>query len=189
MGTQTQCKKQQTPSGYDEYPQYNSPYDPIIFIRSPSRVILIKVITNLCRQSRGKNNLKNFLNNEFMTTQNIAISGKGENGDYSISLTHMYQKGQVPNTKLNSTTVNSSGSLKVVISLNWNQHYLITNSILPTIRKQVTVQIIFFIIYYYGWARMSISSILETIGSQVAAGTRFRKFYSIWCKECSTIQL
>ena len=62
--------------------------------------------------TRGKDNLKNFLDNEFMTTHNISIAGKNENADYRISVTHMYQKGQVPNTKLNSTTVNLAGGLE-----------------------------------------------------------------------------
>ncbi len=97
-----------------EYPQYNSPYNPdslYTFMQNgytdQSHYKPIPAI------SRGTNNLKNFLNNEFITTQNFAISGKNENGDYRVSLTHMYQKGQVPNTHLNSTTVTASGGLKI----------------------------------------------------------------------------
>ena len=41
-----------------------------------------------------------------MTTNSVSVAGKNENADYRISVTHMYQKGQVPNTHLNSTTVN-----------------------------------------------------------------------------------
>jgi hypothetical protein len=63
--------------------------------------------------SKGKNNMQNFLNNELLTTHNLSVAGKTDNADYRISLTHMYQKGQVPNTKLNSTTVSLSGGLKV----------------------------------------------------------------------------
>ena len=89
------------PSGFEEYPQYNSPYDPNSFFISHRLDLQIRVIINQCHGSaRGKNNLKNFLNNELITTHNISIAGKNENADYRISVTHMYQKGQVPNTQL-----------------------------------------------------------------------------------------
>ncbi len=103
-----------TPSGFDEFPQYNSPYDPNVLydfeqggFQGQSHYKPTPWI------SKGKDNLKNFLNNEMITTHNISVAGKNENADYRISVTHMYQKGQVPNTHLNSTTVSLAGGLKV----------------------------------------------------------------------------
>ena len=113
-GPKLDVKNSATPSGYNEYPQYNSPYDPNTLYdftqQGYSDQSHYKPLPGL---SRGKDNLKNFLNNELMTTNSVAVAGKNENADYRISLTHMYQKGQIPNTHLNSTTLNLSGSLKV----------------------------------------------------------------------------
>lgn len=101
-------------SGYEEYPQYNSPYDPNnTFSFTQAGYTDASHYKPMPGISRGKNNLKNFLNNELLLTNNVSISGKNENADYRISLTHTYQKGQVPNTKLNSTTASISGGLKV----------------------------------------------------------------------------
>lgn len=113
-----------------EYPQYNSEYDPDnTFPFSQNGYDDVSHYKPLPAITRGKDNLKNFLNNEFITTQNFSVAGKGDNGDYRISLTHMYQKGQVPNTKLNSTTLTVSGNLKVSSkfkiesSLSYNKQY------------------------------------------------------------------
>jgi TonB-linked SusC/RagA family outer membrane protein len=129
-GPKLNVSNSSTPSGYNEYPQYNSPYDPNTLYdftqQGYSDQSHYKPLPGL---TRGKDNLKNFLDNEFMTTNSVSVAGKNENADYRISLTHMYQKGQVPNTKLNSTTVNVSGSLKVneklklESSLSYNKQY------------------------------------------------------------------
>ncbi|HUP13332.1 MAG TPA: TonB-dependent receptor plug domain-containing protein, partial [Niastella sp.] len=103
-----------TASGFNEYPQYNSPFNPdSLYNFSQAGYDDKSHYKPLPGVTRGKDNLKNFLNNELLTTHNISVSGKNENADYRISVTHMYQKGQVPNTKLNSTTVSLSGGLKV----------------------------------------------------------------------------
>jgi TonB-linked SusC/RagA family outer membrane protein len=103
-----------TPSGFNEYPQYNSPYDPNqTFPFSQAGYDDESHYKPLPGITRGRDNLKNFLNNELITTHNVSVSGKNENADYRVSLTHMYQKGQVPNTKLQSTTASFSGGLKV----------------------------------------------------------------------------
>lgn len=91
-----------TQSGFVELPQYNSPIDPNTGEPVPLPWI-----------ARSESNLKKFLRNEFLTTNNVSIAGKNEKGDYRISLTHFYQKGQVPNTQLNSSTVSMAGSLKI----------------------------------------------------------------------------
>jgi len=113
-GPKLNVKNSSTSSGYDEYPQYNSPYDPnTLYDFTQQGYSDQSHYKPLPAINRGKDNLKNFLNNELMTTNSVSVAGKNENADYRISLTHMYQKGQVPNTHLNSTTINLSGSLKV----------------------------------------------------------------------------
>jgi TonB-linked SusC/RagA family outer membrane protein len=107
-----------TASGFVELPQWNSPIDPATGERVPLPWI-----------TRSESNLKKFLRNQLLTTNNISIAGKHENGDYRISLTHLYQKGQVPNTHVNSTTLSMAGSLKlseklkVEATLSYNKQY------------------------------------------------------------------
>lgn len=107
-----------TASGFVELPQYNSPIDPVTGERIPLPWI-----------TRSESNLKKFLRNQMLTTNNISISGKSDFSDYRISLTHLYQKGQVPNTHVNSTTLNMAGSvkltdkLKVEATLSYNKQY------------------------------------------------------------------
>jgi TonB-linked SusC/RagA family outer membrane protein len=91
-----------TPSGFVELPQHNSPIDP-----NTGEPVALPWIT------RSQSNLKKFLRNEFLTTNNISVAGKSDRGDYRISFTHFYQKGQVPNTQLNSSTLSMAGGLKV----------------------------------------------------------------------------
>lgn len=107
-----------TASGFDEFPQYNSPYDPdSLYSFTQAGYTGESHYKPLPYITRGANNLKNFLQNELITTHNVAIAGKGENADYRISVTHLYQRGQVPNTHLNSTTLSLSGSLRPVDKL------------------------------------------------------------------------
>lgn len=62
--------------------------------------------------SKGKNNFKNFLENSFVTNNNVSISQKGKYGSVRTSLTHVYNKGQYPNTKLNKISYSVSGDMK-----------------------------------------------------------------------------
>lgn len=61
--------------------------------------------------SKGKNNLKNFQEAGFVTNNNISITQKGKYGSFRTSLTHVYNKGQWPNTKLNKITYTASGNM------------------------------------------------------------------------------
>jgi TonB-linked SusC/RagA family outer membrane protein len=78
---------------------------------------------------RGKNNLANFLRTGILTTDNISFSSSNEKGDFRASLSQMYQKGVVPNTKLGGTTFNMSGGLNLNkrlrfdASINYNRLY------------------------------------------------------------------
>lgn len=91
-----------TQSGFVELPQYNSPID-----LNTGEPIPLPWIT------RSQSNLQKFLRNEFLTTNNVSVAGKNDKGDYRISFTHFYQKGQVPNTQLNSSTMSMAGGLKI----------------------------------------------------------------------------
>lgn len=62
--------------------------------------------------SRGKDNFKNFLETGFITNNNVSLSQKGKYGSVRASLTHVYNKGQYPNTKLNKFTYSVSGDMK-----------------------------------------------------------------------------
>ena len=54
--------------------------------------------------SKGKENFKNFLETGLVTNNNINLSYQSEKGSFRTSLTHVYNKGQYPNTKLNKFT-------------------------------------------------------------------------------------
>jgi TonB-linked SusC/RagA family outer membrane protein len=105
-GPKLNQKDPTTASGFVEIPQYNSPVDPATGERVPLPWI-----------TRSGSNLKKFLNNQFLTTNNISLAGKTDFADYRISFTHMYQKGQVPNTHVNATTLNLAGGLKLTNKL------------------------------------------------------------------------
>ncbi|MFI3314930.1 MAG: SusC/RagA family TonB-linked outer membrane protein [Rikenellaceae bacterium] len=63
--------------------------------------------------SRGADNLKNFLQTGVTTTNNVSIAQQTEQGDFRLSLSDTYQKGLVPNTKLNSFNINFSGTMNL----------------------------------------------------------------------------
>lgn len=62
--------------------------------------------------SRGKDNLKNFQQLSFVTNNNISVTYKGKYGSFRTSLTHVYNKGQFPNEKLNKITYTVAGDMK-----------------------------------------------------------------------------
>ncbi|GAB3019657.1 SusC/RagA family TonB-linked outer membrane protein [Spirosoma pulveris] len=74
-------------------PQYDSPVDPVTGKRQGTPWV-----------ARGKDNLKRFLQTGILSTNNISVSSSGEKYDLRFSVSHNYQRGLVPNTKLNSTT-------------------------------------------------------------------------------------
>jgi len=129
-GPKLNVKNANTASGYEEYPQYNSPYDPDQFYEfTQNGYTDYSHYKPTPWVSKGQNNLKNFLNNEMSTSHNISIAGKTDRSDYRLSVSHVYQKGQVPNTKLNSTTLSLAGSLKITDkrraegSISYNRQY------------------------------------------------------------------
>ncbi|WPP51993.1 SusC/RagA family TonB-linked outer membrane protein [Catalinimonas niigatensis] len=107
-----------TPSGYFETPQLNSPIDPQTGERIPTPFL-----------SRGRDNVENFFRTGMLTTNNVSVSGGNEQGNFRVSLSNMYQKGMVPNTGLNSTTFSVAGGyqladkLRADASLTYNKQY------------------------------------------------------------------
>ncbi len=107
-----------TPSGFWETPQFNSAVDP-----STGDLIPLPFI------SRGKDNVENFFRTGVISTNNISVSGGGENGTFRVSAANTYQKGIVPNTQLNNTSFTVSGSYKLSknlrtdASLTYNRQY------------------------------------------------------------------
>lgn len=99
-------------------PQYDSPVDPISGVRKGTPWL-----------ARGKDNLKRFLDPGLLSTNNISISSSGEKYNLRFSGSHIYQKGIVPNTKLNMTNFNIttdysfSDKLKFESSLQYNRQY------------------------------------------------------------------
>ena len=99
-------------------PQWNSPMD------EDGNAIAIPWIP------RGKDNLTNFLETGYTSNTNVSFETKGEKGDFRASFSYMYQKGDVPNTKLRSYTANVGGgvnlSKKVRLDANLNYSKLIS---------------------------------------------------------------
>lgn len=61
--------------------------------------------------SKGKNNFKNFLEFSTITNNSVSVSQKGKYGSFRTSLTHVYNKGQYPNQKLNKVTYTAGGEM------------------------------------------------------------------------------
>jgi TonB-linked SusC/RagA family outer membrane protein len=107
-----------TPSGFWETPQFNSPVDP-----ATGELVPLPYI------SRGADNVENFFRTGMISTNNVSVSGGGENGTFRMSVSNTYQKGIVPNTQLNNTSFTVSGgyklskSLKADASLTYNRQY------------------------------------------------------------------
>ncbi len=96
-------------------PQYDSPIDPVTGKRTPTP------FTN-----RGKDNLKRFLQDGLLLTNNISVGSSTEKSDIRFSVSHTNQRGLVPNTKLDIYNFNSSigfkfsDKLKFESNINYN---------------------------------------------------------------------
>ncbi|MDE1190780.1 MAG: SusC/RagA family TonB-linked outer membrane protein [Arachidicoccus sp.] len=75
--------------------QYNSPYDITTGVRTATPYTV-----------KNKDNLSTFLEAGLLSTSNISASASGDNYDARISYSHLYQKGMIPNTKLNIDNLN-----------------------------------------------------------------------------------
>lgn len=98
--------------------QYDSPIDPATGKRIPTPYI-----------ARGKDNLTRFLETGILSTNNVSVSSSGEKYNLRFSGSHTYQKGIIPNTKLNITNFNLttdyqfSKRLKFESGLQYNRQY------------------------------------------------------------------
>jgi TonB-linked SusC/RagA family outer membrane protein len=63
--------------------------------------------------ARGKNNLKNFLQTGFQTTNNISVASTGDNYSLRLSLSNSYQKSIIPNMDLGIYNFNVYGSYNI----------------------------------------------------------------------------
>jgi TonB-linked SusC/RagA family outer membrane protein len=95
-----------TPSGFWETTQFNSPVDP-----NTGDLIPLPFI------SRGKNNVKDFFRTGIISTNNISVSSGNENAHFRVSVSNSYQKGIVPNTQLNNSSFGVSGGYKLAKNL------------------------------------------------------------------------
>ncbi len=68
--------------------------------------------------SRGKNNFRNFLEPGVISNNAVSFTTQGENGSIRTSISHVYNKGQYPNTKLNMTNISVSGETKISEKIN-----------------------------------------------------------------------
>ncbi|MBL1408889.1 SusC/RagA family TonB-linked outer membrane protein [Sphingobacterium faecale] len=113
-GPKLNQKDPNTPSGYWETPQYNSPKDP-----TTGELIPLPWVSN-------KNNLKRFLQRGATTNNNVTLSQRLKDGGYSIGVNQMYRQGMVPNTSVNQIGLNVGGNytirkrLKVDVNVNYS---------------------------------------------------------------------
>ena len=98
--------------------QYDSPYDPVTGVRTPTPWL-----------ARGKNNFNNFMQDGFLSTNNISLASSGPKYDIRMSYSHIFQKGMAPNTRLNidnvnlNTGYNITSKLRLEGNLNLNIQY------------------------------------------------------------------
>ena len=112
-------------------PQYDGKYDPnqTYTTTFPGGLTWTGHIQPTPYIARGKNNLKNFLQTGFQTTDNLSFSSTGDNYTLRASVSQSYQKSIVPNMQLNIsnfniyTSVNLSKHLKIEGNMNYNRQY------------------------------------------------------------------
>lgn len=82
-------------------PQYDSPIDPTTGIRQGTPWV-----------ARGANNFRDFMQVGLLSTNNVSVSASGDKYDLRLSVSNNYQKGMVPNTRLNITNFNLSTGIQ-----------------------------------------------------------------------------
>ncbi len=102
--------------------QYNSPYDVATGVRTPTAYT-----------AKGKDNLKNFLQAGFLSTNNISVASSGDNYDIRMSYSHTYQKGMDPNTKLNMDNLNIMTGYKFTSKLSAEANLAFNTQYTPNI--------------------------------------------------------
>lgn len=64
-------------------------------------------------RSLGKNNFQDFLVPGIISNNNISVSQGSDVGNFRVSVSHIYDKGQYPNLRSNNTIFNVSGEMKI----------------------------------------------------------------------------
>lgn len=77
-----------------------------------------KQLEDMPLTSRGRNNFKDFLEPGVIVNNNVSFARTGEVGSVRTSFTHVMNKGQYPNLKLNRLNLNVSGKLNLTDK--WN---------------------------------------------------------------------
>lgn len=102
------------------FPQFNSPRtldgSPIDFTGGDMNAPAGSVITPSAWLP-DNDNLKNFLQTGHALTNNIAMAGSNEHGDFRLSYTNLDETGIVPNTDLKRNTVSVSGGYNLTDKL------------------------------------------------------------------------
>ena len=99
-------------------PQYDSPIDPVTGVRQGTPYI-----------ARGKDNLKRFIQAGLLTTNSVSFSGATDRSNVRVSLSNSYQRGIIPNTKLNIGNFNVTAGydltskLKIEGGINYNRQF------------------------------------------------------------------
>lgn len=82
--------------------------------------------------SKGTNNLKNFLEESLVTNNNVSVTQTTKNATVRGSFSHIYNKGEAPNTKANKYIFNLSGTInlseKFTLDASWNYSKRETNN-------------------------------------------------------------
>ncbi|MBB6500910.1 SusC/RagA family TonB-linked outer membrane protein [Pedobacter cryoconitis] len=98
--------------------QYDSPVDPVTGVRTKTPWL-----------AKGVNNFENFMEMGLLSTNNVSVSASGDKYDMRTSVSHTYQKGMAPNTKLNIDNMNIYGGYnfspkwRMDANLNFNSQY------------------------------------------------------------------
>ena len=101
-----------SPSGMWETVQYNSPIDPETGERIP-----IPFVSH-------KNNFKNFLQEGFVTDNNVSVAKKFDGGSFRVSLNQMYRRGQTPNTDLKKFGITAAANYNITRKLHLNMNMI-----------------------------------------------------------------
>lgn len=72
-----------------------------------------KQMENMELTSRGRNNFRNFLEAGYVTNNNISVAQTGEYGSFRVSMTHIHDKGQYPNARLDMMNFTVGGEIKL----------------------------------------------------------------------------
>ena len=103
-------------------PQYDSPVDPVTGVRKGTPWV-----------ARGKDNLKRFIQTGILSTNSIAVSAKTEKMDLRFAISNTYQKGMVPNTKLNIANFNISAGYNFTDKLRLESYFNYNRQSTPNI--------------------------------------------------------